>query len=172
MTVPYLHVFIFAFSRSLETKCGKIQRYTLAWCHRNTPIAEFILSTVRKTRRCKWARVFMECSSTFWKIKVVNMLYVTLASKKYGMIIDLTGSKCLLLFVDHVTFLAERFLSIKTIENEYDLLWLLNVRSKKSICLIRSQEKGVAQLPNSLYLSLAEPREVLRFMNFLFLVLF
>lgn len=100
------------------------------------------------------------------------MLYMTLASKKYGMIIDLTGSKCLLLFVDHVTFLAERFLSIKTIENEYGLLWLLNVRSKKSICLIRSQGKGVAQLPNSLYLSLAELREVLRSMNFLFLVLF
>ena len=63
------------------------------------------------------------------------MLYVTLASKKYGMIIDLTDSKCLLLFVDHVTFLAERFLSIKTIENEYDLLWLFNACLRKVFAL-------------------------------------
>lgn len=91
---------------------------------------------------------------------------MTLASKRYGMIIDLIGSKSLLLFVDHVTFLAGRFLSIKTIENEYDLLWHLNVCLRKVFALLGVKEKGVTHLPNLLYLSPAEPREVLRYMYF------
>ena len=68
------------------------------------------------------------------------------------MIIDLIGSKSLLLFVDHVTFLAGRFLSIKTIENEYDLLWQLNVCLRKVFALLGVKEKGVAHLPNLLHL--------------------
>ena len=97
---------------------------------------------------------------------------MTLASKRYDTIIDLIGSKSLLLFVDRLTFLAGRFLSIKSIENEYDLLWHLNVCQRKVFALLGVKEKGVAHLPNLLYLSPAEPREVLRYMYFLFIVLF
>lgn len=70
VAIPDFHELVPAFTRPpSETKGGKVQRDSLAWCYRDAPFTEFKPVTFRKTRWYQSTRVILECSSTFWTEK-------------------------------------------------------------------------------------------------------